>query len=150
MRILLQIAIFFAVVAFIVGIFKLFEIKNRPVITEEAFIMKPTVKIKPNSFQDVYCKMMITDVKYATQAISKNGKSWFFDDLGCMLKWSKDKDLKDDITLWVYTIDTNRWIKFKDAWYQSGKNTPMKYGFGAYEVKQNGFIDSKTLKSKIK
>ncbi len=86
------------------------------------------------------CKMPVDTLKYSAEAVLENGDTYFFDDPGCVAIWlNKQKD-KDKIIIWMYSLDTKRWINGRTAYYSLVENTPMFYGFGAYEKKQNGFI----------
>ena len=102
--------------------------------------MKP-LPIKINFTNDPYCKMLITKKSNTLQVVSPDGKTWFFDDPGCMVLWLKDKSFKDEAKLWVHTIDTKKWIDAKKAAYGVKDKTPMHYGFGAREKKTKESID---------
>jgi hypothetical protein len=62
-----------------------------------------------------------------------------------MVHWIENKKFKENATIWVMTKDTKKYINGRKAWYSRTDETPMHYGFGAYEIKQNGFIDFKTM-----
>jgi nitrous oxide reductase accessory protein NosL len=98
------------------------------------------IDITPYHYQDSQCGMVIDTIKYASEVISNNGKTWFFHDHGGMIKWLEAREFKDSATIWVHSIDTNRWIDAKKAYYTRDENTPMHYGFGAYESKKNDTI----------
>ncbi len=102
---------------------------------------KKPIKIILNKFQDSDCGMVIDDISYASQVISPSGKTWFFHDHGGMVNWIKNKSFKNDAVIWVMTKDTNRYINGRDAWFSRTDDTPMFYGFGAYENKQENLIN---------
>ena len=85
------------------------------------------------------CVMVISDRKNSVQiqdiATKKVDK---FDDLGCMVIWAENnaKKMKDTI-VWITDANTGEWIDAKKAFYTSGNNTPMGYGFSAYKTKEN-------------
>ncbi len=106
---------------------------------------KKPIKIVLKKFQDSDCGMVIEDVSYASQVVSPSGKTWFFHDHGGMVNWIKDKNFKDTAIIWVMTKDTKRYIEAKFAWYSRTDNTPMFYGFGAYENKLDSHIDFDTM-----
>ena len=89
--------------------------------------------------------MVIDDITYASQVVSPSGKTYFFHDHGGMVNWLSTKDFKNEAIIWVMTKDTNRYIDGRTAWYSRTDETPMLYGFGAYENKQDGFIDFQTM-----
>ncbi len=106
---------------------------------------KKPIKIELGKFQDSDCGMVIDDISYASQVVSPNGKTWFFHDHGGMVNWIKNKDFKDDAVIWVMTKDTKRYINGRKAWFSRTDETPMFYGFGAYENKKEGLIDFETM-----
>jgi hypothetical protein len=106
---------------------------------------KKPIKIELGKFQDSDCGMVIDDISYASQVVSPSGKTYFFHDHGGMVNWLSTKEFKDDAIIWVMTKDTKRYINGRDAWYSRTDQTPMLYGFGAYEKKQEGFIDYDTM-----
>jgi hypothetical protein len=108
-------------------------------------IDKKPIKIVLTQFQDSDCGMIINDITYASQVISPTGKTWFFHDHGGMVNWLKSKSFKDDAIIWSMTKDTKKWINAKKLWYSRTDITPMEYGFGAYEKKQNDFINFNTM-----
>ena len=45
--------------------------------------------------------------------------------------------------------DTKRWVDAKDAFYSLADDTPMGYGFGAYEKMSEGMIDFDTMRLRV-
>jgi len=93
--------------------------------------------------------MVIKELRNSAQVISPDGKTWFFDDVGCMVLWLKDKPFKDSAKLWVYTVDTNRWIDAKEAKYGIKDHTAMHYGFGARERETNETISFEEMQLRM-
>jgi hypothetical protein len=118
--------------------------KQMVVIHEGNHTHKP-VDLELNHFQDTQCGMTITSKKHSAQAVSPDGKTWFFDDVGCMALWYNNIKFKKEAILWVYSNDTNEYIDGRTAWYNRRDDTPMRYGFGAYKEKQDGFIDFENM-----
>jgi hypothetical protein len=106
---------------------------------------KKAIHIVLGKFQDSDCGMVIEDISYASQVVAPSGKTWFFHDHGGMVNWLKSKSFKDDAIIWSMTKDTKKWINAKKLWYSRTDITPMEYGFGAYEKKQNNFINFNTM-----
>ncbi len=129
-------------------IFYLAKEKQMVVVYEGNLEQKP-IEIKLGHFQDSDCGMVIEDKSYASEVISKDGKTWFFHDHGGMAHWLNSKSFKESAKIFVFTKDTKRWIDGRKAWYSLTDKTPMNYGFGAYEKKQDGFIDFKTMSIKM-
>jgi hypothetical protein len=98
---------------------------------------------------DTICKMLIRSYKGSCQAITKDGDTYFFNDIGCMMIWLKEQAHKNKIKLWVYTSDTNRWIDAKLAHYTTQDRTVVGYGFSAYEKKLKNSIDFNEMRERM-
>ena len=129
------------IIAIIIIIFLSMSNKKQMTVIHEGNHTHEPVDIKVNHFQDSQCGMTITDNKHSAQAVSPDGKTWFFDDVGCLALWYKNIDFKEKATLWVYSNDTNEHIDARKAWYIRTAQTPMGYGFGAYKKQQEKSID---------
>ncbi|MEA3383332.1 MAG: hypothetical protein U9Q20_01460 [Campylobacterota bacterium] len=106
---------------------------------------KKPIDIVLGKFQDSDCGMVIDDTTYASQVIADDGKTWFFHDHGGMVNWIKNKSFKDTAGIWVMAKDTKKYINGREAWYSRTDDTPMFYGFGAYENKDDNLIDYDTM-----
>ena len=98
---------------------------------------------------DPVSKMLIRDFANACEVVEENGDTYFFAEPADMLLWLKEKPRGKRYWLWVYTIDTNRWINAKFAWYGVTDKTVMGYGFGARERKCKKCIDFEELTKRI-
>jgi len=77
-----------------------------------------------------YCKMHISDIKFAGEYILKDGRVKKFDDLGCLaLSYASEKDKVKEV--WVKDFETQKWLKSDSAIFVSGFTTPMAFGFVA-------------------
>lgn len=110
--------------------------------------LKP-VEILPGKYQDTECGMLVNQLKDSAQAVAPDGKTWFFDDVGCLALWADKNKKPDELVMWVYTRDTEAWIDGRAAWYSRADYTPMHYGFAAYATKQEGFIDFQEMSNKM-
>ena len=137
------------IIVFIVSIIIIFlslsSSKQMVVRIDGNYEMKP-LPIKIGHYQDSDCGMVIDEISYAAEVVSPNGATWFFHDLGGMVHWIENKPFKDKAKLWVRSVDTKKWIDAKKAWYSRTDNTPMGYGFGAYEYKKNGLISFEKMR----
>lgn len=87
----------------------------------------------------VICNMQVKDDAYATQIVTKDGKSLKFDDIGCMNKW-KEENGKDNIGMdYVRDYNDKEWVEFNKATYvyDSSIRTPMTYGIVSFKDKQS-------------
>ncbi len=124
--------------------------KKEDMITiEKGNIQKQPLPIKAGHVNDTQCRMIITDTSHACEVVAPNGNTWFFDDPGCMILWLKDKSFKDDVVMWVKTLDTKKWIQAQKAWYTQTDKTPMHYGFGARQTYKKGYIDFEKMRLKM-
>ncbi len=138
-----------AIVALIVALFLSLASSQKMIVTKEGNTKRLPIKMELNKYQDSDCGMVITDLDYVSQVIAKDGKTWFFHDHGGFVHWLKDKSFQDDVVIWVMSKDTKKYIDATKAYYSLTDNTPMGYGFGAYEHKQEGFIDFDTMKLRM-
>ena len=123
--------------------------KEHPIVFVEGNIKQKPLPIKLGFTNDIECKMLIKEINNSAQVISPKGKTWFFDDPGCMVLWLKNKKFKDKAKLWVHTIDTGKWIDARKAWYGIKDHTAMHYGFGAREKKCKECIDFKEMQLRM-
>lgn len=138
------ISIVVIILVIVVGFIFLAKNQNM-IVLKEGNIDKTPYPLVIGKYQDSDCGMVIDNFEYVSQVISPGGKTWFFHDHGGMAHWLINKDIKDSATIWVMSKDTHRYIDGRKAWYNRTDITPMKYGFGAYENKKEGFIDFPTM-----
>jgi len=140
MKKFLPIITIFVLIFIIVGIFLSMSNQKQMVVIHEGNHEHKPVDITLNHFQDTQCGMTITSNKHSAQAVAPDGRTWFFDDPGCLALWYKNIEFQKDAVIWVFSNDTNEYIDGKKAWYNKTSNTPMEYGFGAYKNKKEGMI----------
>ena len=94
--------------------------------------------------------MYLVGKKHTAQIITKELKTHFFDDIGCAILWLKEHKIEPkEITFWVFSNDSNRYIDALKASYNSDDETPMHYGFGAYENLKEGMIDFNEMRLRM-
>ena len=127
---LLVVIVFMSIVAMI---FVSMAKENQPItIVKGNLEMKP-LAIKLNFTNDTQCKMLIKTEENTAQVVAPDGRTWFFDDPGCMVLWLEGKGFKESAKLWVHTLDTKKWVDARTASYGVAEHTAMHYGFGARE-----------------
>ncbi len=134
----MSIALFIAAIAIV---FVSMAKKDAPIAVLEGNTAFKPLPIKIGKTNDTQCAMIIKSERNAAEVIAPDGRTWFFDDPGCMILWLKDRKWADKAVLWVHTIDTKRWIDARGAWYGIKDHTEMRYGFGAREKRCNDCID---------
>jgi nitrous oxide reductase accessory protein NosL len=143
---LLSIALLIAVIAIV---FVSLAKKEGPVTVVKGNTAFKPLPIKINHTNDTQCAMLIKSERNACEVIAPDGRTWFFDDPGCMILWLKERDWADKAVLWVHTLDTHRWIDARKAWYGIRDATEMRYGFGAREKKCDGCIDFEEMRLRM-
>ena len=100
---------------FSILIFILFSTTNfkQLVVASQYNDTKNPIHIKENKYKDRYCNMTIKDIKYSAQAILENHTTLFFDDIGCLVLWLNSQEKQEEILLWVWAKDTNKYINAK-------------------------------------
>lgn len=147
-----KIASIFVIILVIASIiFLIFFSMNEtgPIASIDGNLEKKALAIKLNHTHDIHCAMVIKTLDNAAQAISPGGKTWFFDDPGCMILWLKESSFEKDATLWIHTLDTHRWIDAKKAYYSQTDKTKMNYGFGAREIKNSDTIPYEEMRLRM-
>ena len=99
--------------------------------------------------QDPQCAMVVEKNEFAAQLAAKSGKTLVFDEVGCLVLWLDDKVFTDAPKIWVYTMDSKRWIDAKKAHYSATERTPMLHGFGAYEYPGAKLIDYEEMRQRV-
>lgn len=122
---------------------------KKMIVVKEGNLAGLPVEMQSGLYQDSDCGMVIDRLEYASQVISPSGRSWFFHDHGGFVKWLEDKEFRDSAKVWVMSRDTQRWIDAKEAFYSQTDDTPMGYGFGAYEKIREGYINFETMRLKV-
>lgn len=82
-----------------------------------------------------YCKMAISDKRFAAEFIDRDGQALKFDDLGCMLDYIKEKGNKEQVAAhFVMDFDTRQWLKTEDAFFvnSSELHSPMGGNMAAF------------------
>ena len=106
--------------------------------------------VKLHHTQDAHCGMIIDSLEYGAQVIAPDGRTWFFHDLGGLALFLAGKEYEKTATIWVYQNDKKIWLNGRKAFYSRVENTPMYYGFAAYEEMQENFVDFETMSKMMK
>ena len=118
--------------------------------TQVTNLKKEPLEFKDNTIQCPQCNMFLVGKKYTAETVTHDGKTHFFDDVGCMVLWV-EQNVKDDNELvgWVFTLDSQKWVKADKAFYSINDGTPMHYGFGAYEKSFEKAIEYEEMKLRM-
>lgn len=91
------------------------------------------------------CGMMVKNPLTSAQAIIPSGRTYFFDDVGCMIRWVDQQSLKDKIKMYVYVPECSCYIDPFAAWYVRDGITPIGYGVVAYGTSMSAFLSDYTM-----
>ena len=83
-----------------------------------------------------FCKMSISEKRYAAEVIDSEGQAYKFDDIGCMVNFVKQKRSQSEVRAYfVMDFDKREWIRGQDAFYvrSSEFTTPMAGGISAFK-----------------
>ena len=83
-----------------------------------------------------YCKMAISEKRYAAQFVDRDGQPFKFDDIGCMINFANEKQNRDEIAAYfVMDFDERQWVKAEHAYYVSSTElkTPMEGHAAAFK-----------------
>ena len=86
------------------------------------------------------CVMVVSDRHNTTQVRNPDtGKTYMFDDIGCMAVWFKEEKIswRDKAIVWITDVNTGKWIDARKAFYDTNNITPMAYGFSAHKTKES-------------
>lgn len=82
-----------------------------------------------------FCRMSISEKRYAAEFIDQDGDAHKFDDIGCMVNFIKQKENDGSIrATFVMDFEQREWLKAEDAFYARSPKfkTPMSGGIVAF------------------
>lgn len=79
------------------------------------------------------CDMMVKNIRYSGQVIVPSGRTYFFNDISCMIRWIDKQKYKDDeLAIFVYIPECSCYMDAYEAWYVRDGLTPLGYGVVAF------------------
>ena len=100
-----------------------------------------------------YCKMIISDPRFAAEIRQAKGKPIRkFDDIGDAMHWLKLVPWKEtpQTEIWVRDMATGKtWLDARKSFYISGRHSPMEYGFGAVAEKTEGAVSFEVMRKTV-
>jgi len=146
---LIPFLIVLSLVAIIVAVFLSVATGQQMIVIKEGNHDRLPLEMQVNKYQDSDCGMVIDDLDYVSQVISPSGNTWFFHDHGGFVHWLEDKEFRNEATIWVMSRDSKKWIDAQKAFYSLTDETPMGYGFGAYEKKAPSNVNFDTMRLRM-
>ena len=80
------------------------------------------------------CRMAVSQKPFAAQAVARSGRTDFFDDIGCLVRWAPENAPPGETALFVVDYETGAWLDAKKAHYVRGEtlDTPMSSRLAAF------------------
>ncbi len=85
-----------------------------------------------------FCKMAISEKRFASELITQDGEALKFDDIGCMLRFRKERSNPELVAAtFVIDFETHEWLRFEEAYFVKSKEfrTPMDGNWAAFRAK---------------
>jgi copper chaperone NosL len=91
-----------------------------------------------------YCRMVVSDARFASQIVAGHEDPRFFDDLGCLANYLKHNDLPAGAAVFVADHQTRAWIPAESAVYTQavGVTAPMGSSILAHASAENRAADA--------
>jgi copper chaperone NosL len=83
-----------------------------------------------------FCRMAISDKRFAAELVTGDGDTLKFDDIGCMLDYIKSNQNAQRITAsFVADFETREWVRGEAAFFARSAEfkTPMSHGIVAFK-----------------
>lgn len=93
------------------------------------------------------CGMMVKNPLTSAQVVTPSGRTYFFDDVGCMVRWVDQQSFKDDVKMYVFVPECSCYIDPYTAWYVRDGITPIGYGVVAYGTSMGALGSDLTMSS---
>lgn len=104
------------------------------IISGTACNNKQAVPIKLNVDNCDHCKMTVADLKFGTELITSKGRVYKFDDLKCLVVYSKENQLQHATYYVPDHNDPTQLLPAEKAFYVKGENvrTPMNGNIASF------------------
>jgi len=93
------------------------------------------------------CNMQVKDDAFAVQLTTKDGKTYTFDDIGCMHKWKQAHAEAKIGGQFVRDFRDLTWVAYEDAYYayDASFRSPMAYGVYSFkdQASAQAFLDER-------
>jgi nitrous oxide reductase accessory protein NosL len=100
-----------------------------------------------------YCRMIISDPRFATEIRQGRGKQVFkFDDIGDAMHWLNKAPWKEtaETEIWVRDMNTGKkWLNARKVYFLAGQHSPMEYGYGAIAENRQGALEFEEMRKAV-
>jgi copper chaperone NosL len=97
------------------------------------------------------CRMAVSQRPFAAQAVTRSGRTDFFDDIGCLVRWAAEHPPTPKTALFVVDHETGAWLNATIAHYVRSESldTPMSSGLAAFGKQARAAAAAKPLKGRV-
>jgi copper chaperone NosL len=97
------------------------------------------------------CRMAISQLDFAAEIVTPDGATHYFDDIGCMARWTAENEPPEDAGWFVMDYDTHGWLDARSAYYVHSDRlpTPMSYGLAAFQTRAQAQATASRLDGEI-
>lgn len=89
-----------------------------------------------------HCHMTVVDARFSAQVITRTGRTYIFDDVGCLANWLRDTRVAIAST-WVWSMAPGEgWIPAAEAVYVQSDSLHTPMGSGLAAVRPGSAADS--------
>lgn len=85
-----------------------------------------------------FCRMAISQTAYAGQLIDKDGSTFKFDDVGCMIRFAREGNRRNTAAaFFVMDYNERRWLEAQQATYVKSEKTATPMGSGLNSFRES-------------
>lgn len=95
-----------------------------------------------------YCRMLISEPRFAAQLVAQDGSVSSFDDPGCLLAYLEERQPSVG-ALWFHHDREERWLSEAQVAFEEVPHTPMGYGLGAVEAGSPGALGLAEARARV-
>ena len=92
-----------------------------------------------------HCAMVVSEPRFAAQALEDDGTRTYFDDVGCLALWI---DERRAARAWARDGAAGPWVDVTKARFRAGEQTPM--GFGHVVDLDHGDLDWDSVRALVR
>jgi len=99
-----------------------------------------------------FCKMAISEKRYAAEVVEREGNLSKFDDIGCMLRFVHDRNLEGKAAAYfVVDYEQRDWLSGEDAYYVKSEaiHSPMGGGLIAFKDRTRADDHASKVKGQV-
>ncbi len=99
-----------------------------------------------------FCRMAISEKQYAAEFVDREGNLFKFDDIGCMLRFVRERNLKSEAAAhFVVDYERRDWLEGEKAYYLKSEaiHSPMGGGLVAFRERAKAEEYAAKLSGKV-